>query len=89
MALIRWIPLSMALLAPTALAAAAPNEQQCTQAIASAQKILNDTPAKTPRDKEDLQRLKERQEKLITDNRRNGISECRTWSQVMGMAFNQ
>ena len=69
--------------------AAPPDEKNCTQAIASAQQSLEEMPAKTPREKEDLQKLKEKQDKIITDNRRNGVSECQTWGQVMGNAFKQ
>ena len=72
-----------------AFGAAAPDERQCAQAIAMAQKTLNEMPAKNAREQEDLQKLRERQEKLIADGRRNGVNECRIWTQVMGLAFNQ
>lgn len=69
--------------------AAQPDEKNCTQAITSAQKMLNEMPAKTPRDQEDLRELKAKQERLIAEGRRNGKSECEIWSAVMGNAFNQ
>lgn len=69
--------------------AAQPDERNCTQAIAEAQKTLQAIPAKTPRDKEDLRKLNETQEKLITEGRRKGMSECDIWGKVMGNAFNQ
>ena len=69
--------------------AAPPDEQNCTKAIALAQKALEDIPAETPRDKEGLRKLKEKQQKLITENRRKGVSECQIWGLVMGNAFTQ
>jgi hypothetical protein len=69
-----------------AQAAGAPDEKQCAAAIAAAQKTLREMPASTPRDKADLQKLKDQQEALITGNRSKGISDCRTWSEVMGLA---
>lgn len=64
-----------------------PDEKNCTQAIAAAQQQLQAMPATTPRDKQDLQQLQSSQEKIIADNRRRGVSECQTWSQIMGNAF--
>lgn len=72
-----------------AVAAPLPDERNCTQAIALAQKTLKEMPAKSTRDKEGLQQLTEKQEKLITENRSKGVSECEIWRQVMGNAFNQ
>jgi len=69
--------------------AATPDEQNCTQAIALAQKTLEEMQVKTVRDKEGLQELKEKQDKLITENRRKGVSECQIWGLVMGNAFTQ
>ena len=70
----------------SALAAGAPDEKQCAAAIASAQKALREMPASTPRDKADLQKLRDQQDALISGNRSKGISDCQTWNQVMGMA---
>lgn len=83
--------LCLACLATIALpAVAAPSdEQSCTKAIALAQKALEDIPAETPRDKEGVRKLKEKQEKLIAENRRKGLSECQIWGLVMGDAFAQ
>lgn len=89
MPVIRRFLLCLSFISVPVLAASAPDEKQCAQAIAAAQRTLNEMPAKTAREKEDLQRLKERQEKLIADNRSKGVGECRTWTQVMGLATNQ
>ena len=70
-------------------AAAPPEERNCTLAIADAQKALREMPAEKPRDKARLQQMKEKQDKLIADNRRKGVSECQTWGQVMGDAFKE
>ena len=70
-------------------AAAQPDEKNCTQAIASAQKTLNEIPAKTSQDKEGLRKLREKQETLISEGRRKGLGECEIWASVMGNAFNQ
>ena len=69
--------------------AATPDERNCTQAIAYAQKTLLEMPVKSPRDQEALRKLQEKQDKLIAESRRKGVSECRIWEQVMGNAFNQ
>ncbi|MDH3461176.1 MAG: hypothetical protein OEM00_09425 [Burkholderiaceae bacterium] len=69
--------------------AAPPEERNCTEAIAEAQKALREMPAEKLRDKARLQQMKEKQDKLIADNRSKGVSECQTWGQVMGEAFKQ
>lgn len=69
--------------------AAPPDEQNCSRAIAMAQKTLMEMPAKTQHDQEGLQKLKDNQDKLIMDNRRKGVSECQIWGLVMGNAFKQ
>jgi hypothetical protein len=43
----------------------------------------------TPRDDEDRRKLLADMEQLVETNRRAGVSECRTWTQMMGKAFNQ
>lgn len=77
--------------APLSYAAPPPDEQNCARAISMAQAQTKEmqAQARTPRDKEDLTRLKARQEQLIADGRRGGLSECQIWSQLMGAAFNQ
>ena len=85
----RCLMFCLCLAAMPALGATAPDEVRCSQAIAAAQRTLEDMPVKTDRDKQGLQDLKQRQERLIADGRRKGESECRIWTQVMGLAFNQ
>ena len=79
--------LSLSLVCVPVLAAAPPDEAGCNKAIAAAQTALMDTPAKTDRDRLDLQLIKERQDQYIADARRKRVSECTIWSQVMKMAF--
>lgn len=86
---IRRILPCLALIVLPAFAAQPPNEDNCRRAIEMARQKLSEYKADTPRDKQDLQNIKDRQEKLIADNRRKGVNECTTWSQVMGLAFNQ
>ncbi len=84
----RFLPCLAIIMLP-AFAAQPQNEANCTQAINMARQKLGEYKAETARDKQDLQNLKDRQEKLITESRRKGVSECTTWGQVMGQAFNQ
>ena len=73
-----------------ALAAPAPNEDNCRKAIAQGLDMLRSpTPEKRPRDEADRQRLLAEMERLVEDSRREGKTECQTWTQMMGKAFNQ
>lgn len=85
----RCLMFCLCLAAMPARGATPPDEGRCSQAIAAAQKTLEEMAAKTDRDRQGLQELKQRQERLIADGRRKGESECRIWAQVMGLAFNQ
>jgi hypothetical protein len=73
-----------------ALAAPAPNEENCRKAISEGLEMLRrQAPGNTPRDEADRQRLLAEMQALVESNRRQGISECQTWTQIMGKAFNQ
>jgi hypothetical protein len=67
-----------------------PNENQCRQAITAGLEQLNHIPPDiTQRDDEARKKLLADMERLIESNRRQGISECQTWSDMMKKAFNQ
>ena len=69
---------------------AAPKEENCSLAIAGALEQLRRIPPDLKqRDDEDRRKLLAEMELLVETNRRAGVSECRTWSQLMGKAFNQ
>jgi hypothetical protein len=87
MSVFRCALICLSLVAVPALAAAPPDEVGCNKAIAAAQKVLVDTPAKIDRDRLDLQLMKERQDQLIADARRKRVSECQIWSEVMKNSF--
>jgi hypothetical protein len=46
-------------------------------------------PGRTPRDEEDRKQLLAEMQRLVDDSRRQGKSECQSWTQLMGKAFNQ
>jgi hypothetical protein len=67
-----------------------PNEANCRMAITTALEELRRLPPDlTERDDRDRKKLLAELERLVETNRRQGISECRTWNQLMGKAFNQ
>ncbi len=67
-----------------------PNESQCRQAInAGLEQLKHIPPDITQRDDEARKKLLADMERLIESNRRQGISECQTWSDMMKKAFNQ
>ena len=67
-----------------------PDEGQCSQAIAAGLEQLKHIPPDiTQRDDEARRKLLAEMERLIEANRRQGISECQTWSDMMKKAFNQ
>jgi hypothetical protein len=73
-----------------ALAAPAPNEDNCRNAISAGLDALRpQPPGSTPRDEADRQRLLAEMERLVEDSRRQGMTECQTWTKMMGKAFNQ
>lgn len=67
-----------------------PNESQCRQAITAGLEQLRSIPPEiTQRDDEARKKLLADMERLIESSRRQGISECQTWSDMMKKAFNQ
>ena len=92
----RYIPVTLCfLLCLSASPAAArereaPKEENCRLAIeAGFEQLRRIPPDVTPRDDEDRRKLLADMEQLVETNRRAGVSECRTWTQMMGKAFNQ
>jgi len=68
----------------------APKEENCRTAIEAGLEQLRRTPPDlSSRDDEDRRKLLADMERLVETNRRAGVSECRTWTQMMGKAFNQ
>jgi len=68
----------------------APKEENCVKAIEAGLEQLRRTPPDlSSRDDEDRRKLLADMERLVETNRRAGVSECRTWSQMMRKAFNQ
>jgi hypothetical protein len=71
-------------------AAPAPNEENCSKAIAGGLEALRRIqPSGRPRDEEDRKRLLAEMERLVETSRRQGMTECQTWTEMMGKAFNQ
>lgn len=69
---------------------AATKEENCRLAIISALEQLRRVPPEAgQRDDDYRRRLLADMERLVEDNRRAGVSECRIWGQLMGKAFNQ
>jgi hypothetical protein len=67
-----------------------PNENQCRQAITAGLEQLRRIPPEiNQRDDEARIKLLSDMERMIESNRRQGISECQTWSDMMKKAFNQ
>jgi len=66
-----------------------PPEKQanCRKASDMAVEQLRRTPAADGRDKARKDELEAKIVALIAENRRKGVDECTTWSQVMGLAF--
>ncbi|NTV48799.1 MAG: hypothetical protein HGB32_09730 [Geobacteraceae bacterium] len=77
--------------APTSSkAASVPSEENCRNAISAGLEQLHRIPPDmTRRDDEDRKKLLEEMERLVETNRRQGVSECQTWIQMMQKAFNQ
>ncbi len=71
-------------------AAPTPNEENCRTAISAGLEQLRQIPPEsTKRDDEERKKLLEAMERFVEINRRQGISECETWIQMMRKAFNQ
>jgi hypothetical protein len=72
------------------MAGQAPNEDNCRTAInAGLEQLKRIPPDITQRDDEDRKKLLADMERLVEANRRQGISECQTWTDLMKKAFNQ
>ena len=91
----RRLPLLISLLLALPGAAVAadpppPREDHCRAAIqAGLETLRNPLPDGRPRDETDRKRLLAEMETLVESSRRQGLSECQTWSRMMGKAFNQ
>lgn len=87
------LALALALAAPLAPAQSQPpteaQRRGCRQAADQAVEQLKRIPPANAREKADKEALQARIEKLIAQNRAKGVDDCVTWSQVMGIAFNQ
>ena len=59
-------------------------EQRCRQANETMLETMRQTPRSTPRDHERVNELIGKAERMLSDNRRAGVSECRSWGD-----FNQ
>jgi len=71
-------------------AASGPTEANCRKAITEGLEQLHRIPpGTTQRDDEARKKLLAEMERLVEMNRRQGMSECQTWTQMMGKAFNQ
>jgi hypothetical protein len=64
-------------------------KQQCGKAIEMGLAQARDLPARGAAEIERKQELVKKLEKLVADRRREGADECRTWTEVMGIAFTQ
>jgi len=72
------------------MASQAPDENNCRTAVSAGLEQLKQIPPDiTVRDDEARKKLLAEMEQLIETNRRNGISECQTWTDMMKKAFNQ
>lgn len=74
----------------SAHAATEPKEEDCRRAITSGfEQLRIIPPGLTKRDDDDRKKLLAEMERLVETNRNKGVSECKTWIQMMGKAFNQ
>jgi len=85
-----FLGLCLAVVPSGALSDQAPKEENCRMAITAAlEQLRRIHPDITQRDDEARIKLLADMERLIESNRRQGISECQTWSDMMKKAFNQ
>ena len=67
-----------------------PNEDNCRKAIfAGLEQLKRIPPDISQRDDDDRKKLLAEMERLVETNRRQGASECQTWTDLMKKAFNQ
>lgn len=64
-------------------------KENCRKAVDYGLATARELPAKGSSELERKRELVRKIESLIADRRRAGADECRTWSEVMGIAFNQ
>ncbi len=64
-------------------------EARCTQAINEMLKTMRATPLQTQRDRDDVGALIAKVEKMLADNRRQGVEECRSWGEFGGILAKQ
>lgn len=64
-------------------------KENCRKAVDQGLATARELPAKGPSEIERKRELVKKIETLIADRRRAGADECRTWTEVMGIAFNQ
>lgn len=64
-------------------------QARCRQAADSGLAQAQALPAKGPSETQRKEEIVKKIQTLITENRRQGIDECQTWTQIMGVAFNQ
>lgn len=84
------ICLAAAPMAARGLETAAPKEENCSLAIESAlEQLRHAPPGEQQRDSDYRKKLLAEMERLVETNRRAGVRECQTWSQLMGKAFRQ
>jgi hypothetical protein len=73
-----------------ALAATAPTEETCRKAIEQALDVLRNVPANdNGRNEVRRKELLADMERLAAASRRQGMTECQTWAQMIGKAFRQ
>lgn len=61
------------------------NDARCRNAIDSMRAMMQDTPAKTERERQDLDELRSRVDKLIREDREKGVHACKTWGGMQGI----
>jgi len=64
------------------------NEKRCSTAIAEMLKTMKSTPLVTQRDKDDVKKLIDRIESMLSKNRANGVSECQSWGEFSKIVAN-
>ena len=64
-------------------------KENCRKAVDYGLATARDLPARGPAEIERKRELVSKIETLVADRRRAGADECRTWSEVMGIAFTQ
>ena len=63
-------------------ACVAERQARCRQAIDAMLRTMRATPLETSRDRADVAALLARIEKMLADNRRDGLDDCRSWAEL-------